>query len=192
MKTLSEIEQFAKENYVPIARKQTVEFILDYIKENNYHSFLEIGTAIGYTCIYLCTNLENLEIVTIEHDLNRVQCAKENFIDFNIEALITLVIDDAVYFETNKQFDLIFIDAAKKRNWFFVEKFSKNLKPNGTIIVDNLHLDDFWIGANKNKKKEYDLVNKNFREKIISSNKYDYIFREDIGDGIVLLKNKNT
>jgi predicted O-methyltransferase YrrM len=190
MKTLKEIEIFAKENYVPIARKQTVEFILDYIKKNNYKSFLEIGTAIGYTSLYLCTNVEGLEIVTIEHDLNRVQQAKENFVDFNVEHLITMVIDDAVSFETNKMFDLIFVDAAKKRNWFFVEKFSKNLNPNGTIIVDNLHLDDFWVGANENKKKEYDLVNKEFRETIISSTKYTHEFRDDIGDGIVLLKKR--
>ena len=39
MNTLEEIELFAKENYVPIARKQTVKFMLDLIKENNYCSF---------------------------------------------------------------------------------------------------------------------------------------------------------
>ena len=33
MNNFKEIELFAKENYIPIARKQTVEFIINLIKE---------------------------------------------------------------------------------------------------------------------------------------------------------------
>ena len=47
MNSLEKIEEFAKENYVPIARKQTTEFMVNIIKENNYKSFFELGTAIG-------------------------------------------------------------------------------------------------------------------------------------------------
>ena len=43
MNSLEKIEQFAKDNYIPIARKQTIEFIVNTIKKNNYLSFLEIG-----------------------------------------------------------------------------------------------------------------------------------------------------
>ena len=76
MNNLEEIEKYAKENYVPIARKQTIDFILSLIKEKNFSSFLEIGTAIGYTSINVALLNKNINIVTIEHDLDRA--TKEN------------------------------------------------------------------------------------------------------------------
>ena len=42
MNSIEKIEEFAKENYVPIARKETLEYIKKVFKENNYKSFLKI------------------------------------------------------------------------------------------------------------------------------------------------------
>ena len=188
MNTLEEIELFAKENYVPIARKQTVKFMLDLIKENNYCSFFEVGTAIGYTSIILAKEFIGLRILTIEHDLNRVKIAKENFKNFEVEDRIELIAGDAINFSTREQFDLIFIDAAKMRNRFFLEKYLENLNPGGTIIVDNMNLEDFWVGANENKKAHYEQVMKEFREYVKNNPLYESTFYDDIGDGIVVIK----
>lgn len=190
MNTLEEIELFAKENYVPIARKQTVKFMLDLIKENNYCSFFEVGTAIGYTSIILAKEFIGMRILTIEHDLNRVKIAKENFKNFEVEDRIELIAGDAINFSTREQFDLIFIDAAKKRNRFFLEKYLENLNPGGTIIVDNMNLEDFWVGANENKKAHYELVMKEFRDYVKNNPLYESTFYDDIGDGIVVIKIK--
>ena len=190
MKTLLDIEKFAKDEWVPIARHQTVEFMKNLIKDNNYTSFFEIGTAIGYTSIILKKTFPYLDITTIEHDLDRAQMAKENFIDFGIDGTINFIIDDAIEYQTNKKFDLIFIDAAKKRNRYFLEKFLPNLKTNGSIIIDNMKLEDFWIDCNLNKKAEYDEVNEEFKEYVKHNPNYDYTFYDDIGDGIVVIKLK--
>lgn len=190
MNTLKEIELFAKENYVPIARKQTVKFMLDLIKENNYCSFFEVGTAIGYTSIILAKEFIGMRILTIEHDLNRVKIAKENFKNFEVEDRIELIAGDAINFSTREQFDLIFIDAAKKRNRFFLEKYLENLNPGGTIIVDNMNLEDFWVGANENKKAHYEQVMKEFRDYVKNNPLYESTFYDDIGDGIVVIKIK--
>ena len=190
MNTLEEIELFAKENYVPIARKQTVKFMLDLIKENNYCSFFEVGTAIGYTSIILAKEFIGMRILTIEHDLNRVKIAKENFKNFEVEDRIELIAGDAINFSTREQFDLIFIDAAKKRNRFFLEKYLENLNPGGTIIVDNMNLEDFWVGANENKKAHYEQVMKEFRDYVQNNPLYESTFYDDIGDGIVVIKIK--
>ena len=66
MKTFEEIEKYAKEKFVPIARKDFVEFFKNLIIENNYHEILEIGSAIGYTTIHLAL-LENVYVTTIEY-----------------------------------------------------------------------------------------------------------------------------
>ena len=192
MKHLEDLEKYAKENFIPIARKQTTEFMVNVIKENNYKSFFELGTAIGYTTILLKTTFPELDIVTIEYNQKRASLARTNFIDFNIEHEIEFVIGDAVIYETDKMFDLIFIDAAKLRNRFFLDKFSKNLNIGGTIIVDNMQLDDLWQGADQKKKAKYDLANKEFKEYILSLKEYDVSIYDDIGDGIAVLKKKQA
>ena len=75
-------------------------------------------------------------------------------------------------------FDLIFIDAAKLRNRFFLDKFSKNLNVGGTIIVDNMQLDDLWQGADQKKKAKYDLANKEFKEVEEALNDFDKALKQ--------------
>ena len=188
MKDLKEIEKFAKDNWVPIARHQTVEFLINLIKEKHYNSFLEIGTAIGYTSIILKKTFEDLKITTIEHDLDRATYAKENFIDFGVDDQITFIIDDAESYETHHTFDLIFIDAAKKKNRLFLEKYKSKLNEGGSIIIDNMKLEDFWIDCNLNKKHEYDEVNLEFKEYVKNNKEYNATFFDDVGDGIVLIR----
>ena len=192
MKTIEELEKYAKENYIPIARKQTTEYMVNIIKENNYKSFFELGTAIGYTSILLKTTFPELKIVTIEYNLKRANIAKTNFTDFGIEYDIEFIIGDAVIYETEEMFDLIFIDAAKLRNRFFLDKFSKNLNVGGTIIVDNMQLDDLWQGADQKKKAKYDLANKEFKDYILTLKEYDVSIYDNIGDGIAVLKKKQV
>lgn len=190
MKSIEEIELYAKENYIPIARKPTIDFLINLFKENNYKSFLEIGTAIGYTSSIIASLNDNINILTIEYDTKRAEIAKQNFKDFNVEKQIDLVIDDAKFYNVKGLYDVIFIDAAKKRNNFFLVKFSINLSKNGTIVIDNMNLDDFWINANVDKKKEYDEVNKKFKEYLLSLKEYDVKIYDDIGDGIATLTKK--
>ena len=190
MDTIEEIELYAHDHYIPIARKQTVKFMVDLIKQHNYKSFLEIGTAIGYTSIVLAKTFKDINIFTIEHDIKRAEIAKTNFEHFNVKNNITMVVDDAVTYNVEGTYDLIFIDAAKKRNMFFLEKFEQNLSKGGIIIVDNMNLDDFWVNAKKEKKEQYDRVNQEFKDAVLSSPKYDAKLYEDIGDGIMVIKIK--
>ena len=190
MHTLEELEKFAKEKYIPIARKQTIEFMTSLVKEKSYKSFFEIGTAIGYTSLVMYTSFPNIRILTIEHNLNRAELAKNNFLDFNALDKIEFIVGDAIEFNTEEKFDLIFIDAAKMRNQFFLDKFSINLNKGGTIIVDNMNLDDLWVNANKKKKEKYDKANKEFKDYILSLSEYIVSIYDDIGDGIAVLEKK--
>ena len=190
MNSIEKIEEFAKENYVPIARKETLEYIKKIFKENNYKSFLEIGTAIGYTCINVALIDPSIRILTLEYEEKRFNIAKENIKDFKVEKQIQQVYGDARFFYPDLYYDVIFIDAAKKRNKYFLDKFSKRLNSKGTIIIDNMNLDDLWVDAKKEKKEEYDLINKEFKEYILTLKDYEVNIYDDIGDGIAVLKRK--
>ena len=188
---IKDIEIYAKENYVPIARKQTIEFILNLMKERNYTRFLEIGTAIGYTSINVALLNKNINVVTIEHDSKRAEIAKKNFIEFGVNEQINMIEDDAVTITINDKFDLIFIDASKKRNDYFLDKFSPNLNEGGMIIIDNMKLEDFWVNAKKEKKEKFHRMNEEFKKNLLNRKEFDVQILEDIGDGIALIKKKN-
>ena len=136
---LEEIEEYAKINNVPIMMKDGIEYLTNYIKENNIKNILEIGTAIGYSAIKMCLVDNDIKVTTIERDLNRYQEALKNIEKFNLEDRIKVIYADALEVEFNEEFDLIFIDAAKSQYIKFFEKFDKNLKIGGVIFSDNLN-----------------------------------------------------
>lgn len=188
MKTLEQIEQYAKDNFVPIARKDFVKFLIDKIKENNYHEVLEIGSAIGYTTIQLAS-LDNVYVTTIEHDENRYKMCLDNISDFNLNDKVQAIFDDALKIFLSQKYDVIFIDAAKAKNIQFFDKFKVNLKDNGIIIIDNMRLEDMKKHVNPKKAAFYDQKIQELKDYLNSLKEYvvDYL---DVGDGIAYIKKR--
>ncbi len=187
------LEEYAKEHNIPIMLKDGIEFLTQYIKENNVKSILEIGSAIGYSAIKMALVDKDITITTIERDTSRYNEAVKNIKDFNLENQIEIINADALDFETDKQYDLIFIDAAKAQYIKFFEKYKKNLKQDGTIISDNL---DFH-GLVKNPELT---TNRNTIQLVKKINKYIEFLKENkefktefinLGDGIGISKRQS-
>jgi len=53
MNSLEQLEKYAKEKFIPIARKQTTEFMVNLIKENNYKSFFEVIGCIALSIVVM-------------------------------------------------------------------------------------------------------------------------------------------
>lgn len=180
------IEEYAKENKIPIMMPDGIDFLTNYIKENNIKTILEIGSAIGYSAIKMALVDENITVTTIERDLNRYNEAVKNINDFKLNNQIKIINADALEYETNEKFDLIFIDAAKAQYIKFFEKYKRNLKQAGTIISDNLEFHGLVKQAeeiqNRNTKQ---LVNKikKYIEFLENNNEFKTEFIT-IGDGI--------
>lgn len=136
---IQKMEQYAKEHNVPIMLPDGIEFLLEYIKENNCRQILEIGTAIGYSAIRMCSVHPDIHVTTIERDEERYQIAIQNIKNCSLEERIDVIMQDALEVNLTKQYDLIFIDAAKSQYIKFFEKFENNLKKGGVIVSDNLN-----------------------------------------------------
>ena len=188
MKTFLEIEEYAKKHFVPIARKDFVEYFKNLIIENNYKDILEIGSAIGYTTVNLAL-LENVYVTTIEYNTERYNLCVENINDFNVQDKVIAIHDDALEVFISSKFDVIFIDAAKAKNIKFFEKYEINLKENGIIIIDNIELNDFKKNVSPKKAKFYEGKINELKEYLASLTNYDVCYSE-IGDGIAILKKK--
>ena len=133
------MKEYASVNNVPIMTDDGIEFLLDYIKNHNIKRILEVGTAIGYSAICMCSLNSDITVTSIERDENRYLEAVNNINKSNLDSRIQLLFGDALETEINGTYDLIFIDAAKAQNEKFFEKFENNLIDNGTIITDNMN-----------------------------------------------------
>lgn len=183
---LGDLENFAHLNNVPIMQKDGIEFLLDYIKNNNIKDILEIGSAIGYSSIKMALLDPKISITTLEKDSKMYSIAHENIDKFNLNNQIEIVNVDALLYETDKKFDLIFIDAAKSQYIKFFELYEKNLKQGGAIVTDNLLFHGLVMNEEKIKNRNTkQLVRKikKYVEYLKSRDDFDTKFYE-IGDGI--------
>lgn len=184
---ISDMERFAKKENVPIMQKESLDYLISFIKKHDIKSVLEVGTAIGYSTILIKEAVNN--ITSIERDEERYNIAVKNVELSNLNN-ITLIKGDALDITITDKFDLIFIDAAKGKNKEFLDKFKSNLNENGYIIIDNM---DFHGLVGKSmtieKRRLRSLVKKieNFIKYMEEQTEFK-VTKIDKGDGLYLLE----
>lgn len=140
-----DILTLAKQYAVPIVRTKSHSILENLIKKNNPKCILEIGTAIGYSGIIMLKS-SSAKLVTIEHNKNYVKLAKSNFKKFKVNKRVKILFGDchvkiAEMVADNKYkdyFDFIFLDGPKAQYSLLLENLIYLLKPNGTLVVDNV------------------------------------------------------
>lgn len=192
VRILEEMEEYAKIHNVPIMMKDGIEFLTNYIKENNIKNILEIGTAIGYSASKMALVDKDIHVTTIERDEMRYQEAIKNIQKLHLENQITVILDDAFHVELKDQYDLIFIDAAKAQYIKFFEKFKNNLKVNGVIVSDNLNFHGL-VHSNESieSRNVRGIVRKlnNYIEFLTNNEEFETTFYE-LGDGVAVSKKR--
>ena len=189
-----EMEEYASLKIIPIIEKDSIAFIMKYIKKNNIKNILEIGSAIGYSTILMASVAQDVTVTTIERDESRYMECLKNVKKCGFEKKINVVFQDALEVNlTGVKYDMIFIDAAKGQYTKFFEKFQYFLKDGGTIITDNLKFHGY-VGKSK------EIESKNLRglaEKIenyiefLKNNKDFETNFYDVGDGLSVSVKKN-
>lgn len=189
---ISEIEDFAMKNEVPIMQDEGIEFICGLIKKRCAKKILEIGTAIGYSAIKFASLSPEISVTTIEIDEKRYKTAQKNVEGKGFQKKITLIHADALDADLNGKFDLIFIDAAKAQYVKFFEKYKKNLEIGGVIVCDNLSfhgmVEDLSLTHNYSTKKLVKKIRK-FIEFLKSNEEFETEFIKK-GDGISVSRKK--
>ena len=142
---LDTIEKKAIEDGVPIIRSETAALLRSLTAALRPENILEIGTAVGYSSLQMCQVMPaNCHITTIEKYEKRIPEAKENFRKAGEESRITFLEGDADMWLKElkgKQFDLVFMDAAKGQylNWL---PLLLDLMPVGAVLISDNVLQD--------------------------------------------------
>ena len=184
---------------VTIIKDEGLDLLLSIINLKKPQRILEVGTAVGFSSIMMALN-SNAHIDTIERNKVMYQKAMENVSMLALNERINVHFGDAVNFDLNtltKEYDIIFIDAAKAQNQVFFEKYSPLLKDDGVIITDNIlfhgYVERFY---NKDAMEEVSkdlraLARKidRFNQWLKNNQEYESHFL-DIGDGMAISTKK--
>jgi predicted O-methyltransferase YrrM len=141
---IGKLEKEALRDEVPIIRRGTRDLLRYLLKTKQPKRVLEVGTAIGYSALFMKECLpEDSQITTIEKVRMRLEEAKKNLQLYDSEQKIRLLEGDAAevlarLVQKGESFDFIFMDAAKGQYLNFLPSVISLLTPGGTLVSDNI------------------------------------------------------
>lgn len=186
---IKEMEEYAKENRIPILDWKAAEFLEQLIIIIRPKRVLEIGTAIGYSSIRIARKLKKKATLdTIEKSLDNISLASDYIKRAGLETKINLIEGDALSImpSLNKKYDLIFLDADKQDYEKLFYYSLMLIKKGGVLFIDNL----LWHGYAASSKVPNEFKNstkiiRTFNELFLKHNAIQSTILP-IGDGIGL------
>jgi predicted O-methyltransferase YrrM len=192
---IDEIKKEALEKGVPIIKDEGLAFLLNYIEEHGCRQILELGTAVGYSSMEMAGLSKDIHIDTIEKNKEMYEQAAANIRNAGLEDQISVYFMPIEEFETDRKYDLIFVDAAKAQYGKYMEKFLDNLNEDSAMIFDNMVFHGLIYEVEKISSRNLrNLVKKiiKFRELVQNDKRFDIIKFDDIGDGILVLTRRKS
>lgn len=141
---LKEAERRALAEEVPIIRRSMQSLLVFLMRARHPKEMLEIGTAVGFSGMLMCHHAgEDARLDTIEKVPRRIQAARENFSRYGMDGRIALWEGDAAQIlgemaAKGRNYDFIFMDAAKGQYLRFLPDVLALLKSGGMLVTDNV------------------------------------------------------
>jgi len=143
---LKELEEEAFREDIPIVGPVVGELLFILARVIRAERILELGTATGYSAIFLAEAFENLEgrLITLENNPVMAARARNNFIRGGFDDQIEIRLCDAIeeIKTISGPFDLIFMDI-DKADYDTVLPYCRDLlRKNGLLVADNVGFED--------------------------------------------------
>jgi predicted O-methyltransferase YrrM len=142
---LREIEREGEEQKLPLVDAEVGSLLRVLATAVGATRILEIGTAIGYSGIWLAGALPSHGmLLTMEADPERARRARENFARSGLAERASVIVGDAerMIAKVSGPFDLIFQDGDKQQYIPLLDRLIDRLRPGGLLITDNV----LWDG----------------------------------------------
>jgi len=190
---LADIASYAKAHELPIARRETVSFLVSIIKLARPKRVLEVGTCSGYSAINLALAMDEGSITTIEIGANDAALARDNFSAYekqNHPVTIELLEGDAtdILPTLTGTFDFIFMDAAKGQYINWLPQVLRLLTPGGVLISDNVMQDGTVLDSRFNIERRDRTIHERMREYLYALKHTEGITSSilPLGDGVAI------
>ena len=136
---LEKLKEKSRAEEVPIIRDDMLELIRFLLIKEKPKTILEIGTAVGFSALFMKSVAPGAKITTVEKVEMRLKEARKNLEGSGIE----LLEGDAeeVLAGLSGTYDLIFLDAAKGQYGKFLPHIKRLLANGGLLLTDNVLLE---------------------------------------------------
>jgi predicted O-methyltransferase YrrM len=142
---LLDLAHLGSEQNLPLVDAETGALLRVLATAVGATRILEIGTAIGYSGIWLAGALPpDGMLLTIEVDAARARVARENFGRSGLADRVSVIVGDAerMLAKVSGPFDVIFQDGDKQQYLTLLDRLVSLLRPGGLLITDNV----LWDG----------------------------------------------
>lgn len=135
---LHQLEEQARAEEIPIMQLPAIQMVCTLLVMKQPKRILEIGTAIGYSTIWLAQACPHARITTMEKDRERVSRALENLEKANVRDRVEVIEGDAREgLPDHYKFDFMLFDAAKGESRDYFDLYFPYLEDQGVLVCDN-------------------------------------------------------
>ncbi|MDQ7093880.1 O-methyltransferase [Desulfosporosinus sp. PR] len=156
---LREMEEQALQETIPVVTPMVGNFLNLLVTMSRAQAVLEIGTAIGYSTIWLTRAVKKNRghVTTIDMNRDRLNRAIQYFERAELKKYITALDGDArkILPQLPSTFDFVFIDAAKGEYLDYLNLVYPLIVPGGVLVVDNV-LFRGWVVPNTTFAPKYE------------------------------------
>ncbi len=186
---LQKLRDTAEGNNVPVIRRETERFLQTVIMLIRPRRILELGTATGYSAIFMSKAAEELEVIdTIEDWKPRISEAAANIEKAGLREKINLIEGDAleVMKKLKEAYDLVFIDAAKGQYPDYLQEAVRLTHKGSVILADNILQGGEILESRFSVERRDRTIHKRLREYLdrVSMDKRLVTSIVPIGDGL--------
>lgn len=143
---LEVVDREGRAEGLPIVMSDTGALLHALVRLTGARRVLEIGTAIGYSMLWMATALpEDGQLISLERDADRAARARAHAAAAGVDARVHVMVGDASRFlhKVAGPFDLVFQDGDKPGYLTALDRLWELLKPGGVLACDNV----LWSGA---------------------------------------------
>ncbi len=145
-KLMIKLEAQAEKETIPIVGPVLGELLYILAAATGAKRILELGTATGYSAIYLARGCEPVDgmVVTLETDSEMAARARVNFRQAGVSDRIEIHVADAMELlpQLQDSFDFIFLDIEKQDYINVLPDCQKLIKRGGLLVADNVAFKD--------------------------------------------------
>ncbi len=130
---------------VPVVDPLTGALLHSVVRLSGATRVLEIGTAIGYSTLWMATALPaSGMLVTLERDAARATTARAHMAEAGVEDRVNVMVGDAERYlhKLAGPFDVVFQDGDKRAYATMLDRLVDLLRPGGVLVTDNV----LWDG----------------------------------------------
>ncbi|KUO63841.1 MAG: methyltransferase [Gracilibacter sp. BRH_c7a] len=139
---LLEMESVSLEETIPVVTPTVGNFLELMVEISGARDILEIGTAIGYSTVYLARGAKKTggKVLTVDMNKDRAERASRYLERAELGELVEIHSENALKYlpQVKKSYDFIFVDAAKGEYPEYLDLISPLVASGGLLVVDNV------------------------------------------------------